>query len=77
MSGSVPREHHMIDNPDRSAKKEQAPVSPHNVIEKERMPEGQSPQPGEQPGKRTNDERNDVDMQPGSTDGMPHPPRGQ
>lgn len=51
------------------------PVPPHNVIERDRMPEGQPPLRGEQTGKRTNDERNDAQAQPGSTDGMPHPPR--
>ncbi len=57
----------------------EAAVAPHNqnVIERERMPGGQAPNRGEQPGKRTNDERNDIGMQPGSSDGMPHPPRGR
>ncbi|SEL85335.1 hypothetical protein SAMN05428989_2690 [Pseudoxanthomonas sp. GM95] len=55
----------------------EAPVPPHNVIEQARMPNGQAPNRGEQTGKRTNDERNDANMQPASTDGMPHPPRGQ
>jgi hypothetical protein len=39
------------------------------------MPDGQPPLRGEQPGKRTNDERNDPHAQPASVDGMPHPPR--
>jgi|GEM_PF-6370625 len=76
MSGSQPREHSMTNTPDRIADKDQAPVPPHNVIEQERMPQGQQPNRGEQPGKRTNDERNDPESQPASKDGMPHPPRG-
>jgi hypothetical protein len=58
-------------------KQDQPAVPPHNVIERERMPDGQAPHRGEQPGKRTNDERIEPDMQPGSAEGMPHPPRGQ
>ncbi len=66
----------MSDSPDRKTEKPAADVPPHNVIERERMPDGQKPMRGEQPGKRTNDERNDPDMQPASRDGMPHAPRG-
>lgn len=53
----------------------QAPIPRHNAIERDRMPDGQAPLRGEQPGKRTNDERNDPHAQPASRDGMPHPPR--
>lgn len=45
-----------------------------NVVEQARMP---GPlERGEQPGKRTNDERNDPQSQPASREGMPHVPRG-
>lgn len=44
-------------------------VSP-NPIEKERRPDGVVV-PGESPGKRTNDERNDPDAEPGAREGQP------
>lgn len=66
----------MSQSPKTPAEKPAADSPPHNVIERERMPDGQAPQRGEQTGKRTNDERNDPDMQPASRDGMPHAPRG-
>lgn len=53
----------------------QPPIPSHNAIERERMPDGQPPQRGEQPGKLTNDVRNDPHAEPASRNGMPHPPR--
>lgn len=41
-----------------------------NPVEKRRMPDGPGAS-GEQPGKRTNDERNDPEAEPGARDGKP------
>lgn len=50
-----------------------APDAP-NAFEKPRRPDGPAV-PGESPGKRTNDERNDPEREPGAIDGQPrdHP----
>lgn len=45
------------------------PVVP-NRFEQQRRPDGAAV-PGESPGKRTNDERNDPEREPGATDGQP------
>ena len=41
-----------------------------NPFEEQRRPDGATV-PGESPGKRTNDERNDPETEPGATDGQP------
>jgi hypothetical protein len=50
-----------------------APNTP-NALERDRRPAGPV-KPGESPGKRTNEERNDPEREPGATDGQPrhHP----
>jgi len=49
------------------------PVAP-NTVEKQRRPDG-AVTPGESPGKRTNEERNDPAYEPGAAEGQPrnHP----
>lgn len=44
-----------------------APVP--NAVEKRRRPDG-APIPGESHGKRTNEERNDPDVEPGAAEGQ-------
>ncbi len=44
------------------------PVVP-NVVERQRRPDGPMA-PGESPGKRTNEERNDPAAEPGATEGQ-------
>lgn len=41
-----------------------------NPVEEQRRPDG-AVVPGESHGKRTNDERNDPEAEPGATDGQP------
>lgn len=45
-----------------------------NAFEQQRRPDGPAV-PGEDPGKRTNEERNDPEREPGAADGQPrdHP----
>ena len=43
-----------------------------NAVERQRRPDGPLA-PGESPGKRTNETRNDPDVEPGAGEGQPRP----
>lgn len=55
-------------------KDSRSPRDAPNAFEKARRPDGPAV-PGEDPGKRTNEERNDPEREPGTADGQPrdHP----